>query len=63
MAQFQPQLLAILDKIEKVHDHLNVIVDNEDFSIDQQLFLAILYTYKLSQLSKELEDIKRQLHE
>ena len=63
MAQFQPRLLAILDEIEKVHDHLNVIVDNEDFSIDGKLFLAILYTYKLSQLSKELEDIERQLHE
>ena len=44
MAQFQPQLLAILDEIEKVHDHLNVIVDPEDFSINEKLFLAILYT-------------------
>ena len=63
MAQFQPRLLALLDEIEKVHYHLHVIVDNEDFSIDEKLFLAILYTYKLSQLSKELEDIERQLYE
>ena len=38
MAQFQPRLLTILDKIEKVHDHINVIVDTEDFSINEKLF-------------------------
>ena len=38
MAQFQPRLLAILDEIEKVHDHLNVIVDTEDFSINEKNF-------------------------
>ena len=30
MAQFQRRLTAILDEIQKVNDHLNVIVDSKD---------------------------------
>ena len=52
-----------MEEIEKVHDHINIIVDTEDFSINKKLFLVILYTHKLSQLAKDLEDIERQLHE
>ena len=63
MTQFQPRLLAILDDIEKVHDHINVIVDTEDFSINEKRFLVMLYAHKLSQLAKDLKDIERQLHE
>ena len=63
MAQFQPRLTALLDEIQKVNDYLNVIVDSEDFSINEKLFLAILYVHKLSQLEKDLIDIERQLDE
>ena len=63
MAQFQPQLTVILDEIKKVHDHLNYIVDNEELSMNEKLFLAILYAHELSQLVKDLKDIERQLHE
>ena len=63
MAQFQPRLTVILDEIKKVHDHLNYIVDSEELSINEKLFLAILYAHKLSQLAKDLKDIERQLHE
>ena len=52
-----------MDEIEKVHDHIKVIVDTEDFSINEKLFLVILYAHKLSQLAKDLKDIERQLHE
>ena len=62
MAQFQPRLLTILDEIEKVYDHINVIVDTEDFSINKKLFLVMLYAHKLSQLAKDLKDIEPQLH-
>ena len=63
MAQFQHRLTAILDEIQKVNDNLNVIVDSEDFSINEKLFLAILYAHKLSQLEKDLKDIEQQLDE
>ena len=63
MTQFQPQLTAILDEIKKGHDHLNYIVDSEELSINEKLFLAILYAHKLSQLSKEVKDIEQQLDE
>ena len=63
MAQFLPWLLATLDEIEKINDHLNFIVDTEDFSLNEKLFLAMLYAHKLSQLEKEMKDIKRQVDE
>ena len=61
MAQFLPRLLVILDEIEKINDHLNFIVDTEDFLLNEKLFLAILYAHKLSQLEKEMKDIERQV--
>ena len=63
MAQFLLRLLATLDEIEKINDHLNFIVDTEDFSLNEKLFLAMLYAHKLSQLEKEMKDIKRQVDE
>ena len=53
MAQFQRRPTAILEEIQKVNDHLNVIVDSKDFFINEKLFLAILYAHKLSQLEKD----------
>ena len=56
-------MLTILDEIEKINDHVNFIVDTEDFSLNEKLFLAILYTHKLSQLEKEMKDIEKQVDE
>ena len=57
MAQFLPCLHAIYDEIEYIQQHIDKITNTEELSLNEKLFLVILYTYKLSQLEKEMKDI------
>ena len=58
MAQFLPCLHAIYDEIEYIQQHIDKITNTEELSLNEKLFLVILYTYKLSQLEKEMKDIE-----
>ena len=44
-----------MDEIEKINDHVNFIVDTEDFLLNEKLFLAILYTHKTVSARKRNE--------
>ena len=58
MAQFLPRLQAIYDEIERTQQHIDIITNTEELSLNEKLFLVILYTNKLSQLEKEIKDIE-----
>ena len=61
MSQFLPQLFALMAEIEQINDQLNYIVDADNFLMNKNLFLAIIYAYKLSQLQREMDEIETQL--
>ena len=63
MVQFLPCLHAICKEIEQIQHHIDLITDMEELSLNEKLFLVILYANKLSQLEKEIKDIERQLDE
>ena len=61
MAQFLPRLHAIYDEIKRIQQHIDKITNTEELSLNEKLFLATLYTNKLSQLEKEIKDIEQQV--